>query len=353
MAIYHLRVKVISRALGRDARPGGATRRSIVAAAAYRSGDRLYDETQGKFFQFDKPELVHAEIMAPEGAPAWVYDREALWNRVELSEYNKDGSMRADAQLARELEVSLPRELSPEQHIALTRGFIQKYLVADGMVADFAIHVPIASDGGEHPHAHILCTKRRLDPARPFGFAKTKEREWDEFEAIKQPWNAARKRYNNVTDPAHPAPPDVAAAAKAELEHWEAQRRINQWRSAWAEAANGALAEAGSAARIDHRTLEKQGLARLAEIALGWARHIPMRLEQGYDFLRERLTHWIAIREDNTVRTELGQIRARDPARWTQRMMDVSDIYEEAAGRFRRSPPPIPEYPIREVNHDR
>jgi len=356
MAIYHLRVKIISRSLGREARPGGATRRSVVAAAAYRSGERLYDATQGRYFQFDKPELVHTEILAPEGAPDWVFDREALWNRVERSEMNKDGTLREDAQLAREVEVTLPRELGTGQCIVLVREFVRAHFVAEGMVADFAIHRPEASDGKAQPHAHILLTKRELDAGRPSGFAKTKQREWDEFEDIKRPWNAARKRFNDLTDPARPAPAAEIAAAKAELEYWEAQRRINVWRAAWAEAANTALEAAGSVARIDHRTLEKQGLAKVAEVALGLARHIPMRLEQGYAFLRQRLTHWIAIREHNAVQAELGIIRARDPTRWMQRMMELSDMYEDIAGQFRRGrehEPPIPEYQLREVPHER
>jgi hypothetical protein len=130
LAIYHLRLKLVSRSLGRAAKPGGATRRSVVAAAAYRSGERLYDSSQGRWFEFDKPDVIHAEIMAPDGAPAWVFDRQTLWNRVERSE------KRADAQLAREVEITLPRELTKDQHVALVRAFVREQFVSRGMVAD-------------------------------------------------------------------------------------------------------------------------------------------------------------------------------------------------------------------------
>ncbi len=101
MAVYHFRLKMLSRGLGRAAKPGGATRRSAVAAAAYRSGERLFDSSQGKWFEYENA-VVFTEIIAPENAPAWVFDRQTLWNQVERSEKRKD------AQLAREVEITLP-----------------------------------------------------------------------------------------------------------------------------------------------------------------------------------------------------------------------------------------------------
>jgi len=149
LAIYHLRLKLISRALGRAARPGGATRRSVVAAAAYRSGERLHDSSQDKWFEFDKPDIVHTEILAPDNAPDWVFDRSKLWNIVERSE------KRCDAQLAREVEITLPRELTEAQHIELVREFVRDQFVAKGMVAvryggghGRAISPPITDPGG-------------------------------------------------------------------------------------------------------------------------------------------------------------------------------------------------------------
>jgi hypothetical protein len=180
LAIYHLRLKVISRALGRAAKVGGATRRSAVAAAAYRSGEKLYDSSQGKWFWFDKPDVIHKEILAPESpsTASWVFDRQTLWNMVERAE------TRVDAQLAREVEITLPRELTKEQQIELVRSFVMDEFVSKGMVADIGIHRPDASDGNEQPHAHVLLTMRRLDPSSETGFSAKKERDWNEREDI-------------------------------------------------------------------------------------------------------------------------------------------------------------------------
>ena len=323
MAVYHLRLKVHSRSLGRAARDGGATRRSAVAAAAYRSGQRLYDDSQGKWFAFDKPDVVHTEILAPgKDAPAWVFDREALWNTVEKAE------KRYDAQLCREIELTLPRELSPEARVELVRAFVRDQFVSQGMVADFAIHNPDAADGREQPHAHVLLTLRRLDPASLTGFAATKDRDWNEPEAIMRLVAEARKRFNNTGLPED----------KAALDAAEAQRNVNVWRKAWAEYANRALAEAGSAARIDHRTLEAQGIFRLPQISLGIARHI----DRAYGYVRERVTQWVSIKKRADLLQEAEHYQHRDPAKLADFVMRLSEMAESFAAQFRREPT-IPE----------
>jgi ATP-dependent exoDNAse (exonuclease V) alpha subunit len=191
-----------------------------VAAAAYRSGERLYDSSQGKWFEFDKPDVVHTEIMAPADAsvPGWVFDRQTLWNMVERAE------KRADAQLAREVEITLPRELTKEQHIELVRSFVRDQYVSQGMVADITIHRPDASDGEEQPHAHVLLTMRRLDPSSETGFSAKKERDWNEREDIARAVADARKRFNNTG----------LLEDKLALEAVEAQRNVNVWRAGWA-----------------------------------------------------------------------------------------------------------------------
>ena len=193
MAIYHLTAKVISRARGQ----------SITAAAAYRSSSVLRDERYGVTHNYTRQgKVAHAQIMSPPGAPAWVYDRESLWNRVEA------GERRRDAQLARAIEVSLPLELTDTENAALVRDYIAQEFVAKGMIADFCIR----RGDSDHPYAHILLTLRE---ATPTGFGP-KMRQWN--------------RKSNLLD----------------------------WRAAWAERANQHLARAGHAVRIDHRTLEAQ-----------------------------------------------------------------------------------------------
>jgi len=139
VAIYHLSAKV------------------TVAAAAYRSAGRLRDERQGIEHDFSrKRDVVHTEIIAPENAPDWMRDRDQLWNAVELVERRKD------AQLAREIEVSLPRELDRDARLELVRGFVDREFVERGMIADVAVHEGRARDGLEQPHAHIMLTMREL-----------------------------------------------------------------------------------------------------------------------------------------------------------------------------------------------
>lgn len=197
MAIYRFSASVISRSKGR----------SSVAAAAYRSGSELEDQRTGVTHDYTrKGDVQHSEILAPDNAPEWMHDREALWNGVESAERRKD------AQVAREVQLALPRELSTEQQIELVREFARDEFVARGMVADVSVHSHVASDGGEQPHAHIMLSMREV--------------EGEGFGAKVRDWNSA----------------DL-------LEHWREQ---------WAEHANEHLLAAGIDARVDHRSLAVQ-----------------------------------------------------------------------------------------------
>ncbi|MCA9468370.1 MAG: MobA/MobL family protein, partial [Nitrospira sp.] len=92
MAIYHYSAKVIGRSTGR----------SVTAAAAYRAGVDIYDSTTGLDHKYSRRGgIIESEILTPEDAPDWATDRAKLWNTVEAKETRKD------AQLAREVEVSL------------------------------------------------------------------------------------------------------------------------------------------------------------------------------------------------------------------------------------------------------
>jgi len=199
MAIYHFSAKVISRAKGSSA----------VAAAAYRSASRLQDERLDRAHDFSaKAGVVHSEVMLPEGAPERWRDRETLWNEVEAREVRKD------AQLAREVEFALPRELSQGDGVELARSFVQREFVGKGMVADLNVHWDVGADGEPKPHAHVMLALRS---AGPEGFGG-KVRDW------------------NATD------------------------QLVAWREAWAGHANRRLAELGIDARIDPRALKDQGI---------------------------------------------------------------------------------------------
>ena len=193
---------------------GRSAGRSATAAAAYRSGEEVRDERTGKVHDYTgKSDIYGSEILLPEGAPERLSDRTALWNEVEL------GEKRKDAQLSREVMIALPAELSHSQKEALAREYVQEEFVSQGMIADIGYH-----DFESHnPHAHIMLTMRSVGED---GFGK-KQRKWNKRAAIA----------------AH--------------------------RQAWAEHANQALGLAGYAERIDHRSLEDQGVEREPQIHLG------------------------------------------------------------------------------------
>ncbi len=156
MAIYHLEAKVVCRGAGRSA----------VAASAYLSCSRLYNDYDGIQHDYTKKQgLVWQEVFLPEYAPQEWQDREKLWNAVEEVETAKD------SRLAREFVVALPIELSREQQIELLQDFIREQFVADGMCADAAIH----DTDGHNPHAHILLTVRPLDGQGHWQYKTEKE----------------------------------------------------------------------------------------------------------------------------------------------------------------------------------
>ncbi len=200
MAIYHFSAKVISRANGSSA----------VASAAYRSGSTLFDERLDRHHDFsNKADVIHSEVLLPKGAPERLSDRTVLWNEVEA------GEKRKDAQLAREVEFSIPREMSRGEGVRLARDFVQAQFVDRGMVADLNVHWDRAEDGSPKPHAHVMLAMRGVGP--------------DGFGAKERDWNGT-----------------------ALLQHW---------REAWSAHVNERLTELGIDARIDHRSYVEQGIA--------------------------------------------------------------------------------------------
>ncbi|MDJ0718057.1 MAG: MobQ family relaxase [Prochloraceae cyanobacterium] len=213
MAIYHFSAQIISRGGGKSA----------TASAAYRAREKIYDQRTKQTFDYRyKGQADHCQILAPSNAKSWVYDRQLLWNKVEASEGRKD------SQLAREINVALPVELSKDEKIQLGLSFVKNQYVSKGMVADVAFH-----DLDSHnPHFHVMLTTRQLEGE---GFASTKEKAW-------RPDFAYRKAFTNL---------------------------LVIERAAWQDYANAALEKAGRVERIDRRTLSAQGVDRLPQIHLG------------------------------------------------------------------------------------
>lgn len=231
MAIYHFSVQVISRSSGRSA----------VAAAAYRAGERLHDEQYGRTHDYSTKKVAERAIAAPDHAPAWAKNRELLWNAVEAAEKQKN------AQLCREVNVALPRELTAAQQRELLSTFVSNQFVSRGMIADVAIH----RDNPENPHAHIMLTMRPLNPDGTWGAKSRKEYVLDENgEKIKLKSGQYKSYKVPTTD-------------------WDKVETLETWRKEWANDVNRALERAGRAERIDHRSLEAQGSERLPSIHEG------------------------------------------------------------------------------------
>lgn len=162
----NLHLNAISRGGGKNAVAASAYRSgsSVVACAAYRSGEKLEDERYNKTHDYSKKEnVLHAQIITPEHAPEWMKDREKLWNAVEA------GEKRKDAQLAKEGVLVLPRNMDHEQHKQVVEGWIDDNITSRGLVADYAIHEPDASDGGKNPHAHVMFNLRPVEQDGSFG----------------------------------------------------------------------------------------------------------------------------------------------------------------------------------------
>ena len=224
-----MNVKIMSRSKGHNA----------VAAAAYRSGERLSERPdtlpvraefngeepiKNKIISHDyrrRSGVMSSFIAAPSDAPAWSQNRAALWQKVEAAEKRKD------AQLAREVVVSLPSvdifdHLNAQNRALRLKEFYEKILKkyakdnfsAEGMIADIALHEPSEKNDNRHFHAHIMLTMREVTAD---GFGK-KERSWNDA------------------------------------------KRLEHWRENWAHAVNDALKAHGIDGFVDHRTNEARGL---------------------------------------------------------------------------------------------
>ncbi|KAF8818038.1 Ti-type conjugative transfer relaxase TraA [Rickettsia endosymbiont of Cardiosporidium cionae] len=196
MAICHFSYQMITRSKGHSA----------VGKAAYRSAEKLHDQRIDKTFDYrNKSDLLYKEVLLCKNVHIRLSDREVLWNKVEAVEKRKD------SQLAREIEVSLPRELSDEQNIKLVKDYVRNQFVSLGMIADICIH---KGHGKDQPHAHIMLTTREVSEE---GFGK-------------------------------------------KVVEWDKQPVLYKWREEWANYTNKHLAKAGLDIRIDHRSNKERGI---------------------------------------------------------------------------------------------
>jgi len=250
MAICHISIKIISRGKGKSA----------VAAAAYRAGMKITNEYDGITHSYTrKAGIVHAEIVLPKNAPDEYLDRSKLWNAAEKAERYKT------AQLAREIELALPIELTQSQNVSLVRDYVGENFVDEGMCADICIHDK--SDG--NPHAHVMLTMRAIDDSGN--------------------WMNKSTTINGQ---------------KVSTVDWNEQHKAEQWRKKWAEFVNEYLEKYNHEQRIDHRSYKRQGKEQIPTIHLGQEAHQMekrgIRTERG-----DR------NRKINGINNELRQLKAR------------------------------------------
>ena len=213
-----------------------------MAAAVYRSGEKLVNEWDGLTHDYTrKGGVIHVEIMLPSHAPPEFQDRSTLWNSVEQIEKS------STAQLAREIEVALPIELSRAEQLALVRSFVKDNFVDAGMCADFAIH----DKGTGNPHAHIMLTIRPIKENGKWGAKCRKVYDLDgQGQRIPDSKGGWKNHREDTTD-------------------WNQRGNAEKWRAAWAAYTNRALEAAGRPERIDHRSYKRQGVDKIPSVHMG------------------------------------------------------------------------------------
>ena len=309
MAIYHLEAKVISRGTGR----------SVVAASAYMSCSKLYNDYDGIEHDYTRKHgLVHQEIMLPTNAPTEWSDREKLWNAVEEAEKTKD------SRLAREFVAALPIELSKDEWIDLLRRYISDNFVSEGMCIDFAIH----DTDGHNPHAHIILTVRPLNENGKWQHKTEKEylckRNGEEKGVTAAEFKSAQKsgwekqyQYKVGRKKVYMTPSEADTIGYERVskypkstkygrqnpitERWNSDEQLIKWREAWADVTNRMLAEKDIDERIDHRSFKVRGITEQPTIHEG----VTARIMEKQWNVSERCELNRQIRADNRLLRKL------------------------------------------------
>ena len=223
MAIFHMSFSNIS----------AGKWRSAIASAAYRSGEKLFDDKEGQHYFYARSVMPDSFILTPKNAPAWASDREKLWNEVE----RKD--RRANSRYAKEFNVALPVELSADEQKELLIKYVQENFVDKGMVADVAIH----RDHADNPHAHVMLTNRPFNPDGTWGIKSKKQYILDEN---------GNKTYTGTSK--------YPKSRKILMVDWDKKEKIIEWRHNWAASVNQVLEQKNIPDRISEKSFIEQGI---------------------------------------------------------------------------------------------
>ena len=222
MAIFHMSFSNISAGKGRSA----------IASAAYRSGEKLFDDKEGRYYFYTRSVMPESFILTPKNAPEWASNREQLWNEVE----KKD--RKSNSRYAKEFNVALPIELSAAEQKELLTKYVQENFVDQGMVADVAIH----RDHQDNPHAHVMLTNRPFNPDGSWGLkAKTQYIKDENGKQLLTKSGFPKQR-------------------KIWLVDWDKKEKITEWRHNWANSVNQVLAQKNIPDRISEKSFVDQGI---------------------------------------------------------------------------------------------
>ncbi|ULH75681.1 MobQ family relaxase [Levilactobacillus brevis] len=223
MAIFHMSFSNISAGKGRSA----------IASAAYRSGEKLFDDKEGRHYFYARSVMPESFILTPKNAPAWASDREQLWNEVE----RKD--RRANSRYAKEFNVALPVELIEDEQKELLTKYVQENFVDEGMVADVVIH----RDHPDNPHAHVMLTNRPFNSDGTWGIKSKKQYILDEN---------GNKTYTGTSK--------YPKSRKILMVDWDKKEKIIEWRHNWAVSVNQVLEQKNIPERISEKSFTEQGI---------------------------------------------------------------------------------------------
>ena len=222
MAIFHMSFSNISAGKGRSA----------IASAAYRSGEKLFDDKEGRHYFYTRSVMPESFILTPKNAPEWASNREQLWNEVE----KKD--RKSNSRYAKEFNVALPVELSESEQKELLTKYVQENFVDQGMVADVAIH----RDHQDNPHAHVMLTNRPFNPDGSWGLkAKTQYIKDENGKQLLTKSGFPKQR-------------------KIWLVDWDKKEKITEWRHNWAVSVNQVLEQKNIPDRISEKSFIEQGI---------------------------------------------------------------------------------------------
>ena len=333
MSTYHLSIKIFSRSGGRSA----------ISCAAYRSGEKLYNEETGITFDYThKHGIVMNEILLPDNAPKEYMNREKLWNDVQCVE------TRSDARLCREIEVAFPYEMTDEQRIECVREYIKENFVNKGMIADWAYHNPYPPE--HNPHAHILLTCRPLTEDQKWDL-KTKSvfaNTWKEIEI------EGETKIVPAYDPNLPSydPKDKEHTAQYRIPQldkngeqkyrerdgkgremlwervniptndWNDKANAEIWRESWARHCNQYL---DLEHQIDHRSYERQGIDKEPTIHEGFT----ARKIEADGNISERMQINREIRQRNTLREQMKQLAREITLAITEKAREIYERFTE------------------------